>query len=65
MTGNLNNRQPLQEEIETPPTHKNKLNFFGNRTSGTFAFAASAQANPKAKAKEPLFCNALLTALQQ
>jgi hypothetical protein len=30
------------------------LNFYGNRTSGTFAFASTLQADPKAKAKEPL-----------
>jgi len=27
----------------------------GNRTSGTLAFAPTAQANPQAKSKEPLF----------
>lgn len=58
MTGLLTNRQTLQKKIKTPPTHKKNLNFYGNRTSGTFAFAANAQANPKAKAKEPLFANA-------
>jgi len=32
---------------------------FSLNTSGTFAFAPSAQANPKAKAKEPLFSTLL------
>ena len=56
MKGLLTNRQTLQEKIKkTPPHEKNNLNFYGNRTSGTFAFAATLQADPKAKAKEPLF----------
>jgi hypothetical protein len=37
---------------KTPQPHKNKLNFYCNHTFGTFAFAAYAKPNPKAKAKE-------------
>jgi len=44
---------------KTPHRTKNILNFYGNHTSGTFAFAATSEAIPKAKAKEPLFANAL------
>jgi hypothetical protein len=35
------------------------LNFYGNRTSGTFGVAATLQADPMATPKEPLFANAL------
>jgi len=59
MTGLLTNRQTLQKKLEHRHRSKNNLNFYGNHTNGTFAFAASHEANPKAKAKEPLFANAL------
>jgi hypothetical protein len=60
MTGLLTNRQTLQEKIKKTPTHeKNNLNFYGNRTSGTFGVAATLKASPKATPKEPLFANAL------
>jgi hypothetical protein len=55
MTGLLTNRQTLQKKIKTPPPHKKNLNCFCQRTSGTFTFAATAQANAEANAKEPLF----------
>jgi len=42
------------KKIKTPPTHKINLNFYCHCTSGTFAFAATREANPEAKAKEPL-----------
>ncbi len=42
------------KKIKTPPPHKKNLNFYCQRTSGTFAFAENAQANAGAKAKEPL-----------
>lgn len=54
MTLLLINRQTLQKKIKTPPPHKKNLNCFCLRTSGTFAFAATAQAIAEAKAKEPL-----------
>jgi len=34
------------------------LNFYGNRTSGTFGVAATLTAAPLATPKEPLFANA-------
>jgi hypothetical protein len=46
------------EKIKTSPLHKNKLNFYGNRTSGTFGVAPMQKANPLATPKEPLFANA-------
>lgn len=55
MTPLLTDRQTLQKKIKTPPPLKKNLNFYCQRTSGTFAFAANAQANAEAKAKEPLF----------
>jgi hypothetical protein len=51
----LMNRQTLQKKIKTPPTLKKNLNFYCQRTSGTFAFGATTQANAEAKAKEPLY----------
>ncbi|HNF28954.1 MAG TPA: hypothetical protein PKG56_06395 [Chitinophagaceae bacterium] len=33
---------------------RKEILFFANRTSGTFCFAANAQANPKVIQKEPL-----------
>jgi len=36
------------------------LNFYGNRTSGTFGVAATLKADPMATPKEPLFANALI-----
>jgi len=48
------------KKIKTPPPHKKKLNFYCHCTFGTFAFAAKAQANPKAKAKDPNFHNSIL-----
>jgi hypothetical protein len=47
------------KKIKTPPPHKNNLNFFGNRTSGTFGVATTLKTNPLATPKEPLFANAL------
>lgn len=41
------------------PTAQKKLNFSGNRTSGTFGVAATLQADPMATPKEPLFAIAL------
>lgn len=43
------------KKIKTPPPHKINLNFYGNRTSGTFGVAATLKANPQATPKEPLF----------
>jgi hypothetical protein len=40
------------------------LNFYGNRTSGTFGIAATLKANPLATPKDPLFANALLLHLK-
>lgn len=40
------------KKIKTPPPHK-KIEFLLPPTFGTFAFAANAQADPEAKAKEP------------
>jgi hypothetical protein len=37
------------------PTAQKKLKFYCHRTFGTFAFAATTNAHPKAKAKEPNF----------
>jgi hypothetical protein len=41
------------------PQRTKKMNFYGNRTSGTFGVAATLQANPMATPKEPLFAHAL------
>jgi len=49
---------------KTPPPHKKNLNFYGNRTSGTFGIAATLKANPLATPKDPLFANALLLHLK-
>jgi len=43
------------------PTAQKKLKFYCQRTFGTFAFAANAQANTMAKAKEPNFPRAFFT----
>jgi hypothetical protein len=51
------------KKIKTPPPHKNKLNFFGKHTSGTFGVAATLKANPRATPKEPLFANTLFMTL--
>lgn len=50
-------------KIKTPPPHKIKLNFYGNRISGTFGVAATLKSDPLATPKEPLFANALLKTL--
>lgn len=63
MTGLLTNRQTLQKKIKPPPPLKKNLNFYCHRTNGTFAFAATHQANAEAKAKEPFFANALVRSL--
>ena len=42
------------------PTAQNILKF-SHRTNGTFGFAPTAQADTKAKPKEPFFANALMT----
>jgi hypothetical protein len=55
LTPLLMDKQMLLKKIKTPPPHKKNLNCFCQRTSGTFDFAANAQANRGAKAKEPLF----------
>jgi len=55
LTPFLSDRQTLLKKIKTPPPHKIKLNFYCHRIFGTFAFAATAQANTEAKAKEPNF----------
>ncbi len=47
------------KKIETPPPHKIELNFYGNRTSGTFRVAATLKGDTLATPKEPLFANAL------
>ena len=49
------------KKIKTPPPHKKNLNFYGNRTSGTFGVAAPLKADPLSTPKEPLFANALFT----
>lgn len=48
----LMNRQTLLKKIKTPLRTK-KIEFLLPPTFGTFAFAANAQANAEAKAKEP------------
>lgn len=63
MTPLLMDRQTLQKKIKTPPPHKKNLNCFCHRTSGTFAFAATAQANAEAKANEPLLQRFILTSI--
>jgi hypothetical protein len=58
-----NQQANASKKIKTPPTHKINLNFYCNRTNGTFAFAATHKANAKAKAKEPFFANAPVKSL--
>jgi len=64
LTTLLMNKQMLQKKIKTPPLHKKNLNCYCHNTFGTFVFAATAQANPKAKAKEPNFPTLLFLRLR-
>lgn len=50
----LTNRQTLQKKLKHRHRTK-KIDFLLPPTFGTFAFAANAQANTEAKAKEPNF----------
>ncbi|MCZ2128707.1 MAG: hypothetical protein LC109_00385 [Bacteroidia bacterium] len=42
------------KKIKTPPPHEKKLNFYGNRTIGTFGVADTLKAYSMATPKEPL-----------
>ncbi|MEZ5047852.1 MAG: hypothetical protein R2831_12780 [Chitinophagaceae bacterium] len=49
--------QVTEKKEKAHPSHFLKF-LLASRTNGTLVFAPTAQANPSAKAKEPLFSNA-------